>query len=99
MIGAWCSAIAARMRTMWNVCERNFGSEAGPQLFCALTQVAEHSRGFAQPTAGGSHLPGIATGLVVAVSAAAWCAPALRAPVRPAPSTRPHPLRAVRSAL
>src|SRR5258706_9297555 len=30
MIGAWCSAIAARMRTMWNVCERNFGSRGRP---------------------------------------------------------------------
>jgi hypothetical protein len=30
MIGAWCSAIAARMRTMWNFCGRNFGSGGRP---------------------------------------------------------------------
>jgi hypothetical protein len=30
MIGAWCSAIAARMRTMRNFCERNFGSGGRP---------------------------------------------------------------------
>src|ERR1700704_6239146 len=86
MIGAWCSAIAARMRTMWNVCERNFGSEAGPQLFCALTQVAEHSRGLAEPPSHRSHLRGIATVLVVAIPAAAGCATAVCAAVHPAPS-------------